>query len=128
MEHRELPAALQLMDESIATIQASVNAGKGGGYLLPGYYTFRSSMDLALSRASQAEAETTKALAALHAVDGFTDASSKLGGAYLAQARALAAQGKTVEARTAASRALAHLQGSLGPDHPDTESARLLTE
>jgi hypothetical protein len=46
----------------------------------------------------------------------------------LLEARALAAEGKTEQARNAAAQALTQLQGSLGPDHPDTQSARHLAE
>jgi hypothetical protein len=65
---------------------------------------------------------------ALHANDNFGDISNKLGIAYLAEARALDAQGKSAQARGAASHAVAHLKGSLGPDHPDTQSARRMAQ
>jgi tetratricopeptide (TPR) repeat protein len=128
MERHDLAAALQLMDESIAAIQASSKSGKGGGYLLPGLYTDRSAIDLALGHASEAEADAAQALAALHANDGASDVSSKLGRAYLAQARALALEGKSAQARAAASQALVQLQGSVGSDHPDTKSAQQLVQ
>jgi hypothetical protein len=38
------------------------------------------------------------------------------------------AQGKTDEARAAARTAVEHLQSTLGPDHPDTRSARQLAD
>jgi len=128
MEKHDPPVALQLMDESIAAIEASLKSGKGGGYLLPTIYTDRSAIDLALGHASEAEADAAQALTALHAQDNPSDVSSRLGHAYFAQARALAAQGKSSQARAAASRALMHLQGSLGPDHPDTKSAQQLVQ
>jgi hypothetical protein len=52
--------------------------------------------------------------------------SSYLGRAYLALARALDAQGKRDEARAAGRSATEQLQNALGPDHPDTRSARQL--
>jgi serine/threonine-protein kinase len=128
MERQDFPTALQHIDESIATIEACVKAGKAGGYLLPLLYTYRSSINLALGRAIDADADANQALASLHSHEDATEVSSELGGAYLTQARALAAQSKTGEARAAASRALAQLQGSLGPNHPDTQSARSLTK
>jgi len=128
MEHQDFPTALQRIDESIATIQACVKAGKAGGYLLPLLYTYRSSINLALGRATDADADANKALASLHSDENASEVSSELGSAYLAQARALAAQSNTGEARAAASRALVQLQGSLGPDHPDTQSARSLAK
>jgi eukaryotic-like serine/threonine-protein kinase len=128
LDNHDLPAALRLMDEAVAIIQAAVKAGNGGGYLLPSMYTNRSAIDLALGRTRDAEADAAQALAAVHADDNSSDVSSKVGRAYLAQARALAAQGKSAEARTAASQALRHLQGSLGPAHPDAQSAQQLAQ
>jgi serine/threonine-protein kinase len=126
MERRDFPTALQHIDESIAIIEACVKSGRAGGYLLPLLYTYRSSIDLALGRATDADADADKALASLQLDETANEVSSEPGSAYLAQARALAAQNKTAEARAAASRALTQLQASLGPDHPDTQSARLL--
>ena len=126
MERHDLPVALQLTDEGIVTIQASLKSHKGGSYLLPTLYTDRSAIDLALGHASEAEADATQALTTLHAQDNPSDVSSRLGHAYLAQAKALAAQGKSSQAQAAASQALVNLKGSLGPDHPDTRSAQQL--
>lgn len=128
MEKHDLAGAIRLTDEGIAAIQASLKSGKGGGYLLPELYIDRSAIDLALGHGNEAEGDAARALAALHANDGASDVSSKLGRAYLAQARALALEGKSAQARTAASQALVQLQGSVGPDHPDTHSARQLAQ
>jgi serine/threonine-protein kinase len=128
MEKGDLASALQLTDGAISAIQASVKSGHGGGVSLPNLYIDRSAIDLALGNAGEAEADAGHALAALHAQDSPSDDSSKLGRAYLAEARALAAQGKSIETRTTASHALANLQGSVGPDHPDTRSARQLAQ
>lgn len=128
MEKHDLPAAMGFIDEAIATIQAAVKAGGEGGFTLPGLYIDRSAIDLALGRSDQAEADAGRALAALHPDEHSGDISSKLGGAYLAQARALESEGKTAQARTAASQALTQLQASVGPDHPNTQSARRLTQ
>jgi hypothetical protein len=127
MEKHDLPAALRLTDESISAIKASLKSGKGGGYLLPELYTDRSAVDLALGHAGEAETDGALALAALHADDSSGDVSNKLGRAYLAEARALAAQGQSAQARTVASHALVQLQGSVGPNHPDTLSALGMT-
>ena len=128
MEKHNLPAALQFTDQGIAAIQASLKSHKGGGYLLPTLYTDRSAIELALGHGSEAEADAAQALTALHAQDNPTDVSSRLGLAYLAQARALAAQGKSSQAQAAASRAVVNLKGSLGSDHPDTISAQQLVQ
>jgi serine/threonine-protein kinase len=128
LERNDLPTAQRLMDQAIAMLQAAVKAGDGSSFVLPRLYIYRSTIDLALGHAGQAEADAAEALAALHADDNSNDVSSKLGRAYLAQARALAAQGKSAQARIAASQALRHLQGSLGPAHPDAQSAQQLAQ
>jgi len=128
MERHDLPTALRLMDESIATIQSSVKSGHGGGRLLPVYYADRSAIDLALGHGPEAAADADLALAALHEDTNPGDVSCTRGRAYLAQARAMVAEGRTEQARIAAGHALADLQGSLGPDHPDTQSARRLAQ
>jgi tetratricopeptide (TPR) repeat protein len=127
MEKHDLPNALRLTGEAISMIQAAMKAGHEGSYVLPNLYVERSAVDLALKRAGNAEADATQALTALHVKDNSSDVSSTLGIAYLAQARALAAEGKSAQSRAAASHALMHLQHTLGTDHPDTRSAQALT-
>jgi tetratricopeptide (TPR) repeat protein len=126
LEKHDPANALRLMDQSISMIQSSVKAGHEGNYLLPVLYIERSAIDLALGRASDAEADANQALATVNANDNSSAVSSRIGGAYLAKARALVAQGKSAESRAAASQAVMSLQGSLGTDHPDTQSAKLL--
>jgi eukaryotic-like serine/threonine-protein kinase len=128
LEKHDPANALRLMDQSISMIQSSVKAGHEGNYLLPVLYIERSAIDLALGRASDAEADANQALATVNANDNSSAVSSRIGGAYLAKARALVAQGKSAESRAAASQAVMSLQGSLGTDHPDTQSAKLLAE
>ncbi len=124
MENHDLSSALKFMDEAIAIIQAAVKAGGQGGFSLPDLYTERSAIDLAAGRAEQAEADAGRALAILQPNHRADDISSQLGFAYLAEARALTAEGRTAPARAAALNALGQLQVSIGPDHPDTQSAR----
>jgi len=124
MENHDLPSAYKFMDEAIAIIQVAVKAGGQGGFSLPDLYTERSVIDLAAGRAEQAEADAGRAVAALQPNQSPDDISSKLGLAYLAEARALTAEGRSAPARAAALHALGQLQGSIGPDHPDTQSAR----
>jgi len=125
-QKHDLPTALRLIDQSIATIEAAVKAGGEGAFSLPGLYTNRSEIDLAMGHADQAAADAEHALAALKSNQSPGDVSGKVGHAYLAQARALASEGKTDAAHASAAQALTELQGSLGPDHPDTSAARLL--
>jgi serine/threonine-protein kinase len=127
-EKHDLPEALRLIDQAIATVQAAVKAGGQGGFSLPGLFMNKSEIDLALGHADQAESDANLALAALQPEQHSGEVSSRIGQAWLAQARALAAEGKAAPARAAASRALAQLESSIGPDHPDTQSARKLTQ
>jgi serine/threonine-protein kinase len=128
LQKHDLPTALRLMDQSIATIEAAVKAGGEGAFSLPGLYTYRSEIDLAMGHADQAAADVERALAALRSNQSPGDFSSKLGRAYLAQARALASGGRAAEARAAAAQALTQLEASVGPNHPDTAAARLLAQ
>jgi serine/threonine protein kinase len=128
LEKNDLPTALRLMDQAIAIRQAAVKTSGQGSFSLSGLYIDRSEIDLAMGHADQAEADANLALAALHTDQPAGGVSSKVGQAYLAMARALASEGKTAQARTAASQAVAQLQGSLGSDHPDTKSAQQLAQ
>jgi hypothetical protein len=127
-ENHDLPEALRLMNQAIAMLQAVVKAGGEGGFSLPGLYIYRSRINLAQGHADQAEADANLALAALHPEQHPGDISSKFGRAYPAQASALASEGKTAPARAAATLAVTQLQAALGADHPDTQSARKLTQ
>ena len=128
VDKHDLPAALRLIDKSLATVQTAVKSGGSGAFTLPGLYIDRSEIDLALGHADQAEADANQALAALQSRGNSSNASCRLGNAYLAQARAFAAENKEVQAHAAATQALAQLEGSLGADHPDTTSARRLAK
>jgi eukaryotic-like serine/threonine-protein kinase len=128
LEKNDLPTALRLMDQAIAIRQPAVKASGQGSFSLSGLYIDRSEIDLAMGHADQAEADANLALAALHTDQPAGGVSNKVGQAYLAMARALASEGKTAQARTAASQAVAQLQGSLGSDHPDTKSAQQLAQ
>jgi eukaryotic-like serine/threonine-protein kinase len=128
MENHDLPTALRLNEDAIDLIQAAIKARGEGAFNLPGLYIDRSAIDLASGQADQAAADAANALMALQPLNLPGVISSKLGRAYLAQARALSAQGKSAEARQAASHALQQLQGSVGADHPDTHAAQQLTD
>jgi serine/threonine-protein kinase len=128
MENRDFKSALRLFDAAIGTIQAAVKAGGQGGYTLPSLYVERSAADLALKQLNQSNADADLALAAMHPDKQSNDISRNLGQVYLAQARALAAEGKAADSRAAAARALAQLEGSVGAEHPDTVSARQLAQ
>ena len=75
---------------------------------------------------STAERDAREAVALLQQAQP-GDFPGSNGRAYLALARVLSAEGKGVEARAAAQRALELLQKALGPQHPDTRAAEQLS-
>ena len=128
LEKQDPAKALVLMDQAIANIQAAIKSGSEGGFALPNLYVARSEIDLALGHGDQAEADANAALALLLPNRNAADVSSGVGRAYLALARALSSENKSVESHAAATQALHHLQGAYGADYADTQSARRLTE
>ncbi len=119
-------SALQLANQAVAIAQASVNSGHAGAFYLRTFLIRRSEIELQLGHRDEAAADAAQALSQLQADAEPGTFSSYLGRAYLALARALDAQGKRDEAGAAARSAAEQLQNALGPDHPDTRSARQL--
>ena len=124
----DLSSALQQANEAVAISESALQAGRLGGDYLPIFLTRRSDLQLQLGHYDQAEADATKALSLLQPSTQPKVFSSKLGRGYLALGRALQAQNKRNEARTAFFAAAEHLQNSLGADHPDARNARQLAE
>ncbi len=91
-------------------------------------YIDRSEINLALGDAGQAEEDAQRAVAALDLHRRQGEFSSKLGIAFLAQARALVTEDKKTQARAVGMKAFDLLQGSFGPYHPDTQAARQFTD
>ena len=88
----------------------------------------RSNVERQLGHPDEAAADASRALSLLQADAQPGTFSSNMGHAYLIWGRALQAQGKREEARTACRSAAEHLQNTVGPDHPDTRAARQLAE
>jgi serine/threonine protein kinase len=124
----DLQAALKFSNEAVAISGAAMKAGRLGGDYLPAFLTRRSDVELRLGRPDQAEADAARGLSILQASAQAGMFSSTLGHDYLALGRALQAQNKSDEAHTAFLSAAEHLQSTLGPDHPDTRTARQLAE
>ena len=114
-------AAVALADESIAIAEASSERE-----YLPLLLTRRSDVLRATGNREQARADAARAVALFVADTDPSAPSSSLGRAYLALGRALADGDRAREASTAFSAALAQLEPTLGPDHPDTQTARRL--
>jgi serine/threonine protein kinase len=120
----DLPAALQLANKAVAIAETSIKAGRGGDDYLASALVVRSNINRQLGRADAAATDAARALDLLKKSEEPGAFSSDLGHAYYTMGRALQAQGKTEEARAAFRSATENLQGTLGPDHPDTRSAR----
>jgi serine/threonine-protein kinase len=121
-------AALQRANQAMSMAEASIKAGGGNEGALPLLLLRRSTIQLEARRPDEAAADAARALSLLQAAAEPGTFSSTLGRVYLTLARALQAQGKSDEARAAARSAAEHLQNALGPDHPDTRSARQLAD
>jgi serine/threonine-protein kinase len=128
LEKKEFSTALGLTNQAIATLEAAVKHGGNGNFALPGVYLNRSMIHLAMQHPELAEADASHALALLESKGNVRGPTSKLGNTNLAEARALSAEGKTAQARAAATQASAELEGTIGADHPDTQSARRLAQ
>ena len=123
----DLTLALKLANQSVSIGEAGLKANGGGAFAFPSLLLRRSSIEVAAGSPDEALADANRALGLLQAKVQAGTCTNKLGYAFLACARALDAQGKHDDARAAARSALEHLEKSVGPDHPDTRSARQLT-
>jgi tetratricopeptide (TPR) repeat protein len=124
----DLPAALQLANQAVAIAEGSMKTGQGGDDYLASALVPRSDIDRQLGRADDAATDPTRAPNVLKKSEEPGTLSSNLGHAYYTMGRALQAQGKPEEACAAFRSAAENLQATLGPDHPDTSSARQLAE
>jgi serine/threonine-protein kinase len=122
----DLNAALNSINQSLAIAEASVKAGKQGADLVPVLLTYRSNVKQSLGRTDDGVADATRALDQLQEAAQPGSFSSNLGRAYLALGRGLQAQDKLDPARAVFRLAAEHMQNALGPDHPDTHTARQL--
>jgi tetratricopeptide (TPR) repeat protein len=120
--------ALQLADQAVAMDEAAIKAGGQGATLLPILLVRRSEVELEVGRQDQAAADATRSLDLLQTAAQPRTFSSNTGRAYLALGRALQSRGKLAEAHAAFHSAVEHLQSTLGPDHPETRSARQLEQ
>jgi tetratricopeptide (TPR) repeat protein len=122
----DLRNALNLANQAVEIVQGSAKAGRGGTEFLQLFLMRRSGIELDMHRVDEAVTDAEHALnMARHSAPSGAF-SSYLGWDYLALGRALKAQGKRQQARAALQSASEHLQGTLGPDHPETRAARQL--
>ncbi len=126
LERGDVPAATRLVNEAVDIVETATKAGKAGRNFLPTLYQRRATVELQAGSLDAAATDSSLALDLLRKDIPPPTLSAKSGRGYLLLARILKAQGKDDEARTAGRSAVEHLQGQLGPDHPDTISARQL--
>jgi tetratricopeptide (TPR) repeat protein len=126
LERGDLPSALRLGNQAVDLLEAAAKRGKAGRGFLPLMYQRRAKVELQAGRLDAAEVDTERALNLLPKGTQPRGFSSESGRSYLLRARVCKAQGKDEEAHAAAKSAVQHLESGLGPDHPDTRSARQL--
>jgi eukaryotic-like serine/threonine-protein kinase len=124
----DFQTALPLADQAVAIVEVAGKAGRSGGDFLPLALVRRSTVELAAERPAQARDDAQQALKLLQAASAPGAFSSIAGRAYLNLGRALQSQGKRDEAEAAFRSAAENLQNTLGPEHPDTRSARQMAE
>ncbi len=124
----DVPAALKFADRGVTLDEAAIKAGGAGAFYLPTLLMNRSAIEFEAGHHDEAAADAARAIGLLQANANLGAFSAFLGHAHLALGRVLKAQGKTQEAQAAFRSAAQHLQSTLGPNHPDTRSARQLLE
>jgi serine/threonine-protein kinase len=120
--------ALAFADQAVTIVERSIKTKAQGADALPILLLRRATVELAAGRPGPAEADAARALALFQAAAQPGTFSSYVGTAYLKLGTALQAEGKIDEARTAYRSAAKHLQNTVGPDHPDTQTARQFAE
>jgi len=122
----DLPKAMALINDALTNLNSVVEKGGRGAEYLPRFLTYRSTIELDLGAANDAAADAQRALERLRPKLAAKAFSADAGQAYLALGRALRVQGKRDESRAAFQSAAEQLEQTLGPDHPDTRTARQL--
>jgi tetratricopeptide (TPR) repeat protein len=115
-------------DRSVEIVEAASKAGKAGSDFLPVVLLRRATVELASGRPVPASGDAQRALTLLGSADSSGDFSCVVGSAYVTLGRAMQAQGKHEEARTAFRKAAEHFQNTLGAHHQETRSALLLAQ
>jgi serine/threonine-protein kinase len=123
----ELQSALELANESVATVEALIKQGREGSSYLPIFLARRAEIQLQLGRREEARSDAARAVKMLETIQPGTF-SAHLGRAYLALGRSLSAPGEEEEAHAPFRAAVEQMQSALGPDHAETRSARQLAE
>jgi serine/threonine-protein kinase len=123
----DLPSAAHFAKEAVELDEASIRRIGECAALLSTLLVSKSGVDLKNGQREEAASDARRAIKLLEEREDPNVLSSNNGHAYLALALALEAEGKPDDAQLAARKAYANLQTTLGPDQPETQSARQLT-
>jgi len=118
--------AMDLSNQAVAIGEAAIAKSKAGSFTFSTLLLNDSQITLAAGKPEQALADADRLLSMEQSSNQQGALSAKAGNAYLARARALQALGRHDEGRAAAQVAVERLERSVGPDHPETQSARQL--
>jgi serine/threonine-protein kinase len=121
-----LPLASRLADQAVDLTEKAVKAGRQGVDFLPIALLRRSSVRLETGDAEEAAGDAARALTLLKEGSQPGTFSAYIGRAHLALGRALRAQGKYDAGDAAFRSAAEHFGHTLGEEHPETRTARLL--
>ena len=120
--------ALELANQAVAAVEASLKAGREGEDYLRSFLLSRSPIQLETGHPEEAAADARRVLKMFQDTTEPGTFTVNLGRAYFALGRALQAQGKREDARSAFRSATEHLQSALGSDHEETKAARQLAQ
>ena len=120
--------ALELANQAVTLDESAIKSGGLGAAYLPALLVRRSVVELDAGNNAQAAADARRAVSLLTEKLEPGAFSSGMGRAYQALGRALQAQGSSEEAKLALHSAAENLRDSLGPDHPETRSAREMAD
>ncbi len=119
--------ALQFINQALQIVEEAGQNGKAGAQFVPRLLMRRSGIELDGGKLPQAEADARNALKQFTAQERPGDYSIDTGRTYLALARALQAEGRDGEARSAAQQASLQLAKAEGPEHPEARAAAELS-
>ena len=128
LAHGDVQGALDYTNKAFAMYEASIKATGAGTEAIPVLLGRRSDLERRLGRIDEAVSHADQALALARPAVPSGALSSFIGRLELALGRALAAKGKAADAQAALAIALQQLDGTVGPDHPDTKAARQLAD
>jgi serine/threonine-protein kinase len=124
----DVQGALEYTNKAFPIYEASIKATGAGTEAIPVLLGRRAEFERRLGRIDSAVADVNQALSLVRPRVPSGAFSIVLGRLELTLGRALAAQGKTADAHAAFAAAVQQLDGTVGPDHPDTKAARELAD